>query len=167
MSTMQPLHDEHQQLRQGIGELRLTADAVGVVADAELADLLDDDVRFLAEQLVPHAYAEEIALYPVVEWLVAPGATTTMRRDHMEISALTEELQGLRRRLAGGEPGSWLANDLRRVLYGAFALVRVHFAKEEEVYLPLLEEGLTRADAAAMFAEMHAAAHGDLASHVG
>ena len=44
------------------------------------------------------------------------------------------------------------------MLYGLYALVQTHFGNEEEVYLPLLEAGLTPAEAAAMFAAMEAAA---------
>ncbi len=48
---------------------------------------------------------------------------------------------------------------LRRVLYGLYALVKVHFAKEEEVYLPLLDARLSPAEARQMFAALEAAAH--------
>ncbi len=34
--------------------------------------------------------------------------------------------------------------DLRRTLYGLHAILRLHFAQEEEQYLPLLEEGAAR-----------------------
>jgi iron-sulfur cluster repair protein YtfE (RIC family) len=55
-----------------------------------------------------------------------------------------------------------LANGLRRVLYGLHHLVKVHFAKEEEVYLPILDERLSQAEADAMFAAMgHSAHHRD------
>jgi hypothetical protein len=37
-------------------------------------------------------------------------------------------------------------------------LVKVHFAKEEEVYLPLLDSKLTAKEAHAMFEAMEAAA---------
>jgi iron-sulfur cluster repair protein YtfE (RIC family) len=54
---------------------------------------------------------------------------------------------------------------LQRVLYGLYALVKVHFAKEEEVYLPILEERLTAGEAAKMFAAMESAAsHAKLAA---
>jgi hypothetical protein len=43
-------------------------------------------------------------------------------------------------------------------LYGLYALVKVHFAKEEEVYLPLLDARLTTGEAHAMFEAMEAAA---------
>jgi hypothetical protein len=45
------------------------------------------------------------------------------------------------------------------VLYGLYALVKVHFAKEEEVYLPLLDARLQPREAREMFAGMEEAAH--------
>jgi hypothetical protein len=51
------------------------------------------------------------------------------------------------------------ANDLRRVLYGLYGIVKLHFAKEEEVYLPLLDTRLTPEEAQAMFTAMETAAH--------
>ena len=50
------------------------------------------------------------------------------------------------------------ANALRSVLYGLYAIVKLHFAKEEEVYLPLLDARLRPEEAQAMFEEMETAA---------
>jgi Hemerythrin HHE cation binding domain len=89
----------------------------------------------------------------------APDATATMNHDHAAVGELTQELAALRSRLT--EPTLTVsdANDLRRVLYGLYTLVKVHFAKEEEDYLPLLDARLTPDEAAQMFAAMHEAAH--------
>ena len=44
------------------------------------------------------------------------------------------------------------------MLYGLYALVKVHFAKEEEVYLPMLDARLAPQEAQKMFRAMEAAA---------
>jgi iron-sulfur cluster repair protein YtfE (RIC family) len=44
------------------------------------------------------------------------------------------------------------------VLYGLSAVIRVHFAKEEEIYLPILDAGLTPEEAHRMFEAMERAA---------
>ncbi len=111
------------------------------------------------KELIPHAEAEDQALYPVVEKLMgAPGVTATMSRDHAEVGRLTEELAALRFRLTVGSVGEVQAKALRRVLYGLYALVKVHFAKEEEIYLPLLDGRLTPGAAGEMFEAMEAVA---------
>ncbi len=44
------------------------------------------------------------------------------------------------------------------MLYGLHTLVKVHFAKQEEIYLPLLEARLTAPEATELFGQMEAAA---------
>jgi hypothetical protein len=44
------------------------------------------------------------------------------------------------------------------VLYGLYAVVKLHFAKEEEVYLPILDARLTHEEASRMFEAMEMAA---------
>jgi hemerythrin-like domain-containing protein len=165
----QPLRDEHQELLPHIEHLRQLADAVGETPPAALVQNVAAVHDFLAHHLIPHAHAEDRALYPVVARLLgAPEATATMSRDHVEVGSLTAELAELRGRLAGGAADGGTAKALRRVLYGLYALVKVHFAKEEEIYLPLLDARLSAAEAQAMFAQMEAAAaelHGGQAAH--
>jgi iron-sulfur cluster repair protein YtfE (RIC family) len=56
--------------------------------------------------------------------------------------------------------------ELRRILYGLYALVKLHFAKEEEIYLPLLDRRLSSEEGRDLFeamekeaARVHAEAH--------
>ena len=48
--------------------------------------------------------------------------------------------------------------DARRVLYGLYALVKLHFTEEEEIYVPVLEDALDADHAREMFDRMEAAA---------
>ncbi len=155
----QPLRDEHKELWPHVEVLRTTADAVGEAPAELLQRGVDEVYAFLAHHLIPHAQAEEAALYPVVQQAMgAPQATATMSRDHVEVGRLADELAGLRAQLGAAAPSPAQAKALRRVLYGLYALLTVHFAKEEEVYLPLLDQRLSAAEAAAMFERMEAAA---------
>ncbi len=155
----QPLRDEHKELLPHVETLRVAADAAGDTSLAALRANVDEAYAFLANHLMPHAEAEERALYPVVDQaLGAAGATATMTRDHAEVRRLTEELAALRAQLAAGTVAGPQLSALRRVLYGLYTLVKVHFAKEEEVYLPLLDARLTPAEAERMFAALGEAA---------
>jgi iron-sulfur cluster repair protein YtfE (RIC family) len=110
--------------------------------------------EFLAYHLIPHAQAEDVALYPAVQKVLgSPDSTRTMTRDHVEVGRYIEQLAELQQELA---PRNFKA--LQRILYGLYALVKVHFAKEEEVYLPILEARLTPDEAKAMFEAMENAA---------
>jgi hemerythrin-like domain-containing protein len=163
VTLTQPLRDEHAALVPHIDALASAADAVGLIGIVELRALIDASHAFLSDQLLPHADVEERALYPAVQQVLgAPEATATMSRDHGEVQALTEELDGLRRRIATADSlDDQLASALRRVLYGLHHLIKLHFAKEEEVYLPILDARLTDDDAAALFDAMHHAAGHD------
>lgn len=157
MATLQPLRDEHRDLLPHIERLRDLADRAGDLASDELAREVADAHEFLTGHLLRHAQAEERVLYPEVGRVMgAAAATATMSRDHVEVERLTGELAALR-----DLPTYTAAHrqTLQRVLYGLYALVGVHFAKEEEVYVPLLEKGLSQEEADGLLAAMHHAAH--------
>lgn len=163
----QPLRDEHKELFPHVETLREAADMVGEASLGALLKKIDEAHGFLAHHLIPHATAEDKALYPVVARVMgAPDATATMRRDHVEVGRLTEELGTLRAKVSGRTLGAAEAKALRRVLYGLYTLVKVHFAKEEEVYLPFLDARLSPEEAKRMFEEMEKAA-GEAKAHHG
>jgi iron-sulfur cluster repair protein YtfE (RIC family) len=91
-----------------------------------------------------------------------------MSRDHTEVGRYIDELASLKENLSTVALTSELTRSLRRVLYGVYALVKVHFAKEEEVYLPILDQRLTPESAQEMFEAMEDAARkAKHAAHVG
>ena len=157
MSVTQPLRDEHRELLPRAESLRAAAEAAESPGHG-LRAALDEALAFLNGQLIPHAQAEDAELYPKVEQVMqAPGATRTMHRDHVEVVALTRELTRLRDSLTDA-PTADQRRALQRALYGLYAVVRLHFAKEEEVYLPVLDAGLSPEEATEMFRAMHEAA---------
>ena len=159
MTVTQPFRDEHKELIPHIEALRVVADSLGDVPLEADRHGVDEAYSFLAHHLIPHAEAEERALYPVVEKLMgASGATATMSRDHVEVGRLTAELAALRTQLAVGTADKMQVRALRHVLYGLYALIKVHFAKEEKIYLPLLDARLAPGAANEVFEAMVGAA---------
>jgi iron-sulfur cluster repair protein YtfE (RIC family) len=153
-SLTQPLRDEHKELIPHIERILEVANSIPEASLEQIRDGVTEVYEFLAYHLIPHAQAEDAALYPTVQKaLGSPDATRTMSRDHVEVGRYIEELAGLREQVS---PQSFKA--LQRVLYGLYALVKVHFAKEEEVYLPILEERLSPEQAREMFEAMERAA---------
>jgi hemerythrin-like domain-containing protein len=158
-SFTQRLRNEHQDLLPHVEMLRAVADMIGEAPIESLRQGIDAINAFLTFHLLPHAQAEERALYPVVGKLMgASEATATMSRDHVEIGRLTEELRALRSRLNNASVDVSDEKALRCILYGLYAIVKVHFAKEEEIYLPILDTRLTPEEAAHMFEEMESEA---------
>ncbi len=161
MNTLtQPLRDEHKELYPHITRIRQVAESIDELPSNQARDGVAEVYDFLANHLKPHAEAEEAALYPVVQKAMgSPDATKTMTRDHKEVGNFIEELSSLLNSLNSEPLTKVQIKSLQRVLYGVFGLVSVHFAKEEEVYLPILDQWLTPETARDMFEAMEVAAH--------
>ncbi len=154
-SITQPLRDEHKALYPQVEILRLAGDVVNESLTTLAHDKIEQSYNFLTRQLLPHTQAEDLTLYPMIQKAMGdPKATATMSRDHLELDRLTQELGTLRVHKSTLSITFVQVNALRRILYGLYALVKLHFAKEEEIYLPLLDSTITAADAQAMFQEM-------------
>jgi iron-sulfur cluster repair protein YtfE (RIC family) len=127
----QELRSEHQQMLVHVEQLREAAREVPRLALEEREAVVARILDFLRGTLLPHAKAEEDFLYPEVARLLGHiGATAPMSHDHLAIGALTDAL-------ADADPSE--AGALQELLYGLHALITVHFRKEEEIYLPLLD----------------------------
>ena len=161
MNTLtQPLREEHKELFPHVDQIRQVAERIGEAPVADIRGGLEEVYDFLAYHLKPHAEAEDAALYPAVQQVLgSPDATKTMSRDHVEVGRYIEELAALKNSLSEALLTGEQTASLRRVLFGVYALVKVHFAKEEEVYLPILDQRLTPEAAQEMFEQMEAAAH--------
>jgi iron-sulfur cluster repair protein YtfE (RIC family) len=127
----QPFRDEHAELLVHIDQIRQVARELGRVSPEERRTMVTRVLGFLRGTLLPHAEAEEAVLYPEWARLVgAPDASAPMIHDHQAIASYTNEL------------GHADVEDLERVrelLYGLHALISVHFRKEEDLQLPLLD----------------------------
>ena len=131
---------EHRELLGVVDRVRAVADGLDrlppPLALAEVAAVH----RFLVERLLPHEEAEDALLYPVVAELVGgDDPTAPMSRAHAEIAHLTRLLGGVLADLGPAGPEAEDRTDLRRILYGIHAILRLHFAQEEEAYLSLLD----------------------------
>ena len=156
----EPLRAEHRDLLPHLQGLDTIADEVDRWDADEAAHVLGEIVGFLRGHLVPHAKAEEQVLYPAVEEaMAAPGATATMRADHAEIVTRIDRLADMAATVATGWPDKTLARDLAHQLVGLSAILLLHFRKEEEVLLPVLDSALGPDDAATLFAQMGKEAH--------
>lgn len=152
-AQLEAFHDEHQHLLPHIHDLRSSAERVGLIDRAEFVHLLDNALEFLESHLIPHARAEDAVLYKyVADALGHERATATMQRDHVEVLRLTQELRFLRHHLDVADTES--VEQAKRLLYGLHAIITLHFAKEEEVYIPLLESHLDQEQADALLQEM-------------
>lgn len=125
------LRQDHAKLRDDVEQIRLAARELPVVSPEERHAIVEGVLDFLRETLLPHAEEEEQWLYAAVgEVLGNPESTRPMTHDHIAIRARAIEL-------AATEDSD--VDRLQELLYGLYALISVHFWKEEQLYLPLLE----------------------------
>lgn len=146
---------EHRAYAVQVDELRRLADDCTEERPGPLVRDVDMSIAFLEQELLPHAAAEDAVLYPAVaELLGSPAATDTMRRDHDEIRRLAADLRRHRAEL-GTAVHPAAVGEVRRLLYALHAIISLHVAKEEELYLPLLDADLSDAEAEALLHRMH------------
>jgi heavy metal translocating P-type ATPase len=138
----QQYRDEHRLLLPEVDRLRQVADRLEDLSPAVARRELQEVRTFLEEKLVPHEQEEDASVYPLVAQRIGGhDPTAAMSRAHLEIAHLVR-LYG---RLLDELPDRFSPlpaddlRDLRRVLYGLHAILRLHFAQEEEQYLPLLD----------------------------
>jgi len=130
---------EHSELLPWVNQIRIVADRLDILDPATALTEVRNVHKFLVERLLPHEEEEEATFYPRVATLMGgDDPTGTMIRAHVEIAHLTRLLGRL---LEDMKPSTVVEDlpELRRVLYGLHAILRLHFAQEEEAYLSLVE----------------------------
>lgn len=133
MTTLETetVRQDHAKLREDVEQIRLAARELSAVSPEERHAIVGRILDFLRETLLPHAEEEEKWLYAAVGKLLGnPESTRSMTHDHIAIRARVLEL-------AATEDTD--VDHLQELLYGLYALITVHFWKEEQLYLPLLE----------------------------
>ncbi|MFG2006825.1 heavy metal translocating P-type ATPase [Spirillospora sp. NPDC048911] len=131
------LDEEHRRLRPRIQRLPQLADVMaGAPGDGrrraigELTSFLDD--------LAAHERKDEALLYPAVaRALGGSDPTGAMSRGHAEITELSRRIRLLTGELDEGDRDT--AHELRRAIEELHAVLRLHFAQEEENYFVLAD----------------------------
>lgn len=131
---------------------------------ASLAGTLDGLTSFLANDLIPHARGEETSLYPTLDSIIRERGrpTATMSVDHEFIGNYVRQINETARRLplADERARAVLTRQLERQVIQLQGLFAVHLAKEERVYLPLVEQALSAEQQEVLLAALHEQAGG-------
>ena len=132
---------EHQHLRAELEGIRDAADALGTESPTAALHRVRGVHLFLVDDLLPHEMAEDAELYPVLDRVLGGhDATGTMSRTHAEIAHLVRRLGRLLDEMPSDGPDEDDIVELRRVLYGLHAILRLHFAQEDEGYFSLIDD---------------------------
>jgi hypothetical protein len=146
--------EHHERLMRHIDQMPDAGDLVGIAPVDELQGRVAELLAFFTTMLLPHMEATEQALYPEFQRLVpCRDLLESMRREHSEIRGQIDEVRRLHSRLAAGVLTTGDAAELRRVIFGLYAKLKVHLADEQQC-LPILENGVTPDKADALAAAM-------------
>jgi soluble P-type ATPase len=138
---------EHIALRRNIAQLQDVADSLG--ASDPLVELSEARRlhELLVEEVAPHENAEEEQLYPELEKILGgSGSLATMSRAHVEIHHRIRRLGSF---LDGIGPDGFDDADLRELrglLYGLHAILKLHTAQEDESFLSLVDSDINEVD---------------------
>ena len=140
VATAVRLRAEHDAVQPVIEQIRSVADALSTHhGDLDPVHAL---LGRLEGELLPHERADEEFLVPLVgRALGGADVTAAISRTHAEIE---HQVGRLRRLLDGLDPHSTEPEDiieLRRLLYGLYAVLRLHNAQEEEGAFSLVPDG--------------------------
>ena len=126
---------EHRVIRADIDQLRTAADAL----DSPGAMTRVRQVHaMLTGEVWPHESAEEAELYPALnQMLGGTDPTAPMSRAHAEIAYQIARLGRLIDDIGTRPPDQDDITDLRGILYGLHAILRLHTVQEDETYLSL------------------------------
>jgi heavy metal translocating P-type ATPase len=131
---------EHLRLLPGVKRIRHLADRLDLLPPRDARSELLELHRFLQMEVVPHEEAEEATVYPAVAKLIGgDDPTAPMNRAHLEIAHMVRVLGRHLEELPLDGPAVDDIRDLRRILYGLDAILRLHFAQEDEAYLALMD----------------------------
>jgi heavy metal translocating P-type ATPase len=133
--------DEHEKLMPEVRHIRYVTDRLDTMPPETARSELREIHTFLAERLLPHEKAEDAVVYPLVADIIGgEDPTATMSRAHIEISHLIKVFGRVLDEMPEKGPGPEDIREIRRILYGLYAILTLHFAQEEESYLALIEE---------------------------
>jgi hypothetical protein len=134
---------EHRSIRTDIEELRATADTLEAPGAMTRVRQVYDR---LTREVWPHESAEETELYPSLNRLLGGvDPTAPMSRAHAEIAYQIARLGRLIDEIGTGTPDDTDIADLRTLLYGLYAILKLHTVQEDETYLSLGDDADTLA----------------------
>lgn len=146
--------EHHERLMHQVDRMPAVGDLIGAAAASELRPKVNELSGFLTGLLLPHMDAAEQTLYPELERLLQNRhSMTPMRREHADIRKLVADLVRFQGLVDDGRLSTGDALALRRVIFRLYALLKVHLA-EEQLYLGIIEKGISPDGAEALAAAM-------------
>lgn len=155
----------HRSLAETLNSYASDVEAGVADLDASnLSALFNGLTDFLSGELLPHARGEDQTLYPALDPIIREhgSPTATMRVDHEFIAEYARQIDETIRavRSASERERGRLTQQLARLVAQLQAIFAMHLAKEERVYLPLVEQAISAGNQHELLAALHTEAEG-------
>ena len=136
------LQDEHAQLVPVLDQLTYLADQISVMSAPDALNALRAFDRAHLGTLVSHEQADEAGVYPAIAGLLGgDDPMASLSRTHREIFVLARNLHRMVDALPSASTDAVTdaatIRAIQRILVSLDAIVRLHFAQEDELYLTL------------------------------
>jgi heavy metal translocating P-type ATPase len=129
------LKEEHARLLPIIDRLGRLADQASVLPRPVMREELLSLNESLRRQILPHESSDDVSLYPRVARLIGgEDPMASMSSTHREIYRLSRIVDRLSKSAPSDGDEEASMQELRRTLYALDAILRLHFAQEEEIY---------------------------------
>lgn len=139
--VIQHLHKEHDLLRPLFDRIDAATHILNASSDDKIREELEAIAKLLRETLLPHEREDEEQLYPeLAKLLRGADPMAAMSRTHREIFHLARLYGQLVADLPDGPLPEFELHELRRLLFSLSAILRLHFAQEEEVFQLVAQE---------------------------
>lgn len=134
------LKAEHEELLSILDQVRAIGDRLAGGTAPPTRDELVELGVLLRDRLLRHEQEDDATLYPRVARLIGgEDPMAGMSRGHREVGHLVRMYARMVADIADTDPDPAGLRDLQRVLYGLDAILRLHFAQEEEIYHALAD----------------------------
>jgi len=126
---------EHRAIRADLDQLQVAARTLTEPGGTTRVRRVHE---LLAGEVWPHEHAEESVLYPALNRMLGGvDPTAPMSRAHAEIAVQIARLGALIDDIGERALDEEDVADLRAILYGLHAILRLHTVQEDETYLSL------------------------------
>ncbi|KEZ75934.1 heavy metal translocating P-type ATPase [Salinisphaera hydrothermalis] len=141
-ATIQQWGEEHDRLRPLLDRIDTVTHRLGDRASASaIRDELIVIASLIEEQLLPHERQDEKQLYPqLADLMQGTDPTAAMSCTHREIYHLARLYTAFVNSLTAAPLTEFEVFELRRLLFSLSAVMRLHFAQEDEMFQALSNE---------------------------
>lgn len=140
-ADVERLRAEHQRLAPVLDHLDTAIGRLASMHPHEALPALTALDTLLQAQLLPHESADDRDVYPAIAGLLGgDDPMAAMSHSHREIFRLHRSFSAGIARLKTQPADTALLHDLQRSLHALDAILRLHFAQEEEIYQSVSED---------------------------